>query len=111
MPQIMGTFHSYYFCTVTTAIMVLNVFIIKNACSFGYKRENREELEGGVRKQRGKIRAERKTRKKHRGNRENKKETKSSTASQCTSISCTREKKTERRERLERKITEDEHKE
>jgi hypothetical protein len=67
MPQIMGTFHSYYFCTVTTAIMVLNVFIIKNACSFGYKRESREELEGGIRKQRGKIRAERKTRKKTQG--------------------------------------------
>jgi len=44
MRQIMGMFHSYYFSTVTTAIMVLNVFIIKNACSFGYKRENREEL-------------------------------------------------------------------
>jgi hypothetical protein len=47
MPQIMGTFHSYYFCTVTTAIMVLNVFIIKNACSFGYKKRTREEGKGG----------------------------------------------------------------
>jgi len=49
--------------------------------------------------------------KKHRGNTENKKETKSSTIGQCTSISCTRERKIERSERQERKITKDKHKE
>jgi hypothetical protein len=43
----MGTFHSYYFSTVTTAIIVLNIFIIKNACSFGYKKRTREEGKGG----------------------------------------------------------------
>jgi hypothetical protein len=55
MPQIMGTFHNYYFSTITTAIMVLNVFIIKNTCSFGYKMENREELkeEGEKKRERG----------------------------------------------------------
>jgi hypothetical protein len=46
MPQIMGTFHSYHFSTVTTAIMVLNVFIIKNACSFGYKRGEKKDKKG-----------------------------------------------------------------
>ena len=35
--------------TVTTAVMVPNVFVIKNACSFGYKRGEREkEKEGGA---------------------------------------------------------------
>jgi hypothetical protein len=62
--RLWGTFHSFYLSTVTTAIMVLNVFIIKNACIFGYKsrekerdkgKENKEEKQRGIKKQGGRV--------------------------------------------------------